>query len=209
MEQARSKSHDQFFGQFLADVARTESVVDRPKKAIPMHSLVAVCSVLSHAGEALNLIKRTAFYGAEFNAAAFAFELHQVVDHAIAGASAADDQTIQLGLDMRMLHGLMGMLTETAGEMPVHLACVATKQPVDTVNLTEERGDYHFYEAIVDMVQGSDPSEPYFAVARKLEKRFPTGTFDAHHALNRDIAAEQTALITQVDPAVLRREQGE
>lgn len=215
MEQARSKSHDQFFAQFSADVARTESVVSRPRVPIPMTSFVGLVLALISICETLNLIKRAAFYGAEIPLKTWQRRLTDAMQHISTASAWEEDLTTRSDLNMRLVHGLLGKITEVGGELGERLLSTIQDptQVPDVMNIIEELGDDHYYGALVCMALDIDPSEPYFAVIRKLEKRYPE-KFAADRAVNRDLGAEAAALlnhganIKQVDPSATLDPQG-
>jgi NTP pyrophosphatase (non-canonical NTP hydrolase) len=111
---------------------------------------------------------------------------------------------LQDPLNVRLLHGILGMVTE-AGELADQLKRVLFYgKPVDVINILEEVGDHDWYKNIVvDVVfllsreSGQTPEEIYAMIRRKniekLLKRFPE-KFDGFQAINRNTYEERMIL---------------
>jgi hypothetical protein len=65
---------------------------------------------------------------------------------------------------------------------------------VDVANLVEELGDFRFYYQLALNSIGSNDQHVVDVNVKKLEKRYPEGTFSQDRAVNRDTAAERTIL---------------
>lgn len=98
---------------------------------------------------------------------------------------------------IRLLHGILGMVTEIgefADQVKRHLFYGT---PIDWVNLNEELGDQMWYIALLsdvcDKTMGTDLTDTCKANIEKLRKRFPE-KFKNFDAMNRDLAAERKVL---------------
>lgn len=93
----------------------------------------------------------------------------------------------------RLLHALLGMVTEIGEIADVLKRRVVYGTALDEVNLVEEHGDESWYMAIFLDALGSSWDESWTRNIAKLKARFPK-KFEAAQALNRDLAAERRAL---------------
>lgn len=93
----------------------------------------------------------------------------------------------------RLLHALLGMVTEIGEIADVLKQRLVYGKPMDEVNLVEEHGDESWYMAIFLDALGSDWDTSWTRNIAKLRERFPK-KFEAAQALNRDLAAERRAL---------------
>lgn len=93
----------------------------------------------------------------------------------------------------RLLHGAIGLCTE-AGELQDAIKRhVYYGKPLNRVNLLEELGDVLWYVALVGNFLGVSLEIVAERNIEKLRSRYPE-KFDEHHAINRDLAAEQKIL---------------
>lgn len=94
---------------------------------------------------------------------------------------------------VRLLHAVMGIVTE-AGEMMDELKRhIIYGKPIDEINLQEEVGDSFWYHALalrtlMKTIEGTMDQN-----IAKLAKRYPE-KFTEHAALNRDLYVERAAL---------------
>ena len=99
--------------------------------------------------------------------------------------------------NLRLLHGILGMVTEIgefADQIKRHIFYGA---PIDWTNLNEEIGDQMWYIAllsdIIDIESGSDLATACQKNIAKLQKRFPE-KFRNFDAVNRNLDAEREVL---------------
>lgn len=206
------------FNEFIDLALRTES---RPEKlgvnaglfATALHGVVQLT-------DALDLIKKTAFYGKELNveavrkllgdaASIIGFVAAEADNLAVAEADivsirrveqteggAETESHISLASDsfpVRPTHSILGVLTESGELVRALLDSVLSGKPLDAVNIGEEFGDIDWYKAIgFDALGLSEPATRE-AVIAKLRKRYPE-KFDAVAAENRNLEAERAAL---------------
>lgn len=95
-----------------------------------------------------------------------------------------------------MALGITGEAGEVADIIKKHYAY---GKPLDKLHLIEEVGDIMFYlNGLLDLL-GSSWDEVLEVNIKKLEARYPDLKFNADHAINRDVEAEQKA-IAKPDP---------
>ena len=96
-------------------------------------------------------------------------------------------------VDMRIVHGIIGIATE-AGEMLDALKRhLYYGQPLDIVNLKEELGDSSWYHSLMLNAIGSSWEEIWKMNIDKLRKRYPE-KFTEIAAKERDLAKERQSL---------------
>ena len=131
-------------------------------------------------GESLDELKKTLAYGKENP------KLTPMWDH--------DESTIQLNhLHANVVHGIVGVATETSELVEALLEAMKTGKPIDEVNLKEEVGDCFWYLALIAKACGFSFEEAMQTNADKLRARFPD-KFTQDRALRRDINAERKIL---------------
>lgn len=95
--------------------------------------------------------------------------------------------------NVRLLHGVMGIVTE-AGELMDQLkGHIFYDKMLDAVNVQEELGDLEWYMAIVRSVLGVSQGHIQQRNVEKLRRRYPE-TYSHVSALNRDLESEREAL---------------
>lgn len=95
-------------------------------------------------------------------------------------------------VDIRILHGIMGLVTESGELMDAVKKSIFYEKELDRVNLVEELGDIMWYMAI--LIDALDTSFEEVATKNitKLQARYPE-KFSAALANNRDLDAERKA----------------
>jgi len=91
---------------------------------------------------------------------------------------------------MELLHGVMGLVTESGELMDVVKKNLIYNKDVDLVNVREELGDIMWYWALVCRLYGWSPEEVMRINIDKLKHRYPE-KFSETRALNRDIIGER------------------
>lgn len=99
---------------------------------------------------------------------------------------------------LRLLHGAMGLATESGeflDEVKKHLFY---SKPLDVVNLKEEMGDLFWYLAIIaDMMGEANFTNLLQTNIEKLRARYPE-KFTEEKALTRDLSTEREVLETNI-----------
>ena len=93
----------------------------------------------------------------------------------------------------RLLHGMIGVVTEIGEALDVLKKHLIYGKPIDWVNLMEEAGDKQWYIALIASAVGFDPEEILGKNIEKLKARFGD-KFSAEAALNRDLDKERAVL---------------
>lgn len=98
-------------------------------------------------------------------------------------------------VNTRILHGIIGMMTESS-ELAEVLRAGISGHPIDMVNMLEEVGDSSWYGlGQLCKVAGVNPEVVLSNNLEKLQKkRFKNKTFNATEAINRDTKAEREIL---------------
>lgn len=94
---------------------------------------------------------------------------------------------------LRILHAVMGMVTEAGELMDAVKKYAIYGKPIDLVNLKEECGDTFWYQALLARAAGFTFEEAQTTNIEKLRARYPN-KFTEHDALNRDLGAERKIL---------------
>ena len=93
----------------------------------------------------------------------------------------------------RLLHGMIGLCTETGELQDAIKKNLIYGKHLDVTNIVEEVGDVTWYLAIILSACGSSFEEAFAKNIAKLKARFPD-KFTEELALNRDLDAERAAL---------------
>lgn len=100
--------------------------------------------------------------------------------------------TDEITMNPRVLHGLLGFVTE-AGELASVLHKGVSGEQVDAVNIQEEVSDAAWYVAIINDELNLDFYAGLTNVVNKLIVRYPD-KFDSYFADNRNLDAERVQL---------------
>lgn len=93
----------------------------------------------------------------------------------------------------RLMHGAIGIATESGELLDAVKKSVFYGKPLDAVNVKEELGDLMWYVAIICDQFGFSLEEIKQINIDKLRKRYPQ-KFTESSALNRDLDAERKVL---------------
>jgi hypothetical protein len=102
-------------------------------------------------------------------------------------ARMSDPQTI------RLMHGAMGLCTESAELLDMLKKHIFYGKPLDFVNAAEEVGDNQWYAGLIIDVLKTTMDEILSCNINKLALRYPE-KFTDHHAINRNVDAERELL---------------
>ena len=95
---------------------------------------------------------------------------------------------------LNLAHMAMGIAGEGGEIVDIVKKNFAYGKPLDTEHIVEEIGDLLFYvNGLLFMIDTSWDEVMRVNVA-KLEARYPDAKFNADHAINRDVDAEQAAM---------------
>lgn len=190
------------FKDFTARALATESKPDTV--IIDQTNFQAVTGAIIAAGNLLDLIKKDAYYGLpktqlKLNQRADKLDkyrgmLEMSTRHAVSGYYQAPDLTVVGNVNPRVMHGIIGTVTESVEMLEALNTAMRNGTDIDGVNLLEEVGDLAWYVAIVIDALGGDWNKILEANLAKLAKRYAGNTFDAQATINRDVDAERTLL---------------
>ena len=95
--------------------------------------------------------------------------------------------------DADLLHGAIGVATESGELLDAIKKHIFYGKPLDLVNLREEIGDVMWYLAILCRATGTNMSDVASVNIEKLRLRYPD-KFDVKRALNRNLKSEREIL---------------
>jgi NTP pyrophosphatase (non-canonical NTP hydrolase) len=165
-----------------------------PAVVLDQADLESVLAALKEVGGMLDSVKKRAFYNRPINAAewsarakSLSFYGSLLLDHA------PDTDRVEVtGVDPRVLHGVVGIVTE-AVELAEALLLAIEGSELDRTNVIEELGDIDWYRAILLDAIGASEEEVRTRLLAKLATRYPEKYTD-EAANTRDLAAERKAL---------------
>lgn len=146
-------------------------------------------------GVSADALKRTIFYGKEFEY----FLAQSSLLNRLNGLPAVrfDAKFVQAEEEGRIkqptMHGIFGVVTESAELIEALAAAVIDEEPLDRTNVIEEAGDLLWYIALILRSVDSSIDEAMDRNIAKLEKRYKE-KFTTEQALNRDLATERKIL---------------
>lgn len=96
-------------------------------------------------------------------------------------------------INMRLLHGAMGLVTEAGEFLDTLKKNIYYKRPIDRINLAEEIGDIFWYLALLCDELGVSFEDVMDTNIKKLKTRYPE-KFDSEKAISRDLKKERSVL---------------
>lgn len=194
--------------EYALAAKQTESVVESIQLNPLMFNTFATLAIKSI--EILDAIKKNAFYGKPIDTKA-------TIENVKAIQQLVNDQFVAIlndvsrngvktrpipGLDTRVTHSLLGVVTES-GELLETLQAYVNSGSLDGVNLGEEFGDVDWYKAIGLDALGLTQEQVWDTNIEKLHrKRYKSGKFTADEAINRDVVVERQALEESLQPTL-------
>jgi NTP pyrophosphatase (non-canonical NTP hydrolase) len=137
---------------------------------------------------ALDKVKKSLFYGRDNNL----ISEGEVDVSSLPENFGGNDNAIVRSIAIDIIHAILGVATE-AGELLEALREAYNGNGFDWVNIKEELGDIHWYEAILANHGDFTFEETMQLIIAKLRKRFPE-KFTAFDANNRNLDAERAIL---------------
>jgi hypothetical protein len=180
--------------QYKKDAIRTESQIDEIKVNGKM--LINVLALYISAGQMLDQVKKHIFYGKDYNSDEFNHAYLTIRDAVedIAGAPLSGDlYEDTFDIDPRVFHAIVGIATESTELCEALYDTLLGKKEMDIVNLLEENGDIHWYQAIMMDALGGDWENIFNTNIEKLRARYPE-KFTSDNAINRDLDTEREIL---------------
>ena len=162
-------------------------------------------SVVAKGNELLDMIKKNAFYGKQFNRQKWQNVVSEL-NAAIATGAEASRKALNhpvpataLEFDVRAAHAIIGINTE-AGELVENMMEVVFEgKEFDAVNFSEEIGDLMWYTAVGLDATGQDFDQCLVTNQAKLEARYNKGKFTSEDAITRDLETEREILADGVN----------
>lgn len=99
-------------------------------------------------------------------------------------------------INMRILHGILGLTTESAELADQYKKHIFYGKPLDLVNVKEELGDACWYMSILLDEVGTTWEEIWEMNKAKLEARYAK-QFTSEEAIERNTLAERYAMVKQ------------
>lgn len=181
------------FNKFIPLALRTESVPSELRTNLRAF-LAAIAAAIASA-EILDAFKKQMFYGKRAKLTEKLAHYNAVLAEANAILSegvSEDSLTDTVDMDIRVLHGLLGFVTE-AGELAAVLRKGVSGEVIDSVNIQEEVSDSAWYVAILYDALKLDYYTGLTNVINKLIIRYPN-QFDSYFAEHRNLEAERKQL---------------
>lgn len=180
------------FDKFIPLALRTES--NTGPLRTNLRAFVAAISAAIASAEILDGFKKQMFYGKTEKLLTKTAHYVSILEEATAILSEGVnlDHQEEIVLNPRVLHGLLGFVTE-AGELAAVLKKGTQGEAVDAVNIQEEVSDAAWYVAIINDELNLDFYQGLTNVVNKLIVRYPE-KFDSYFADNRNLEAERVQL---------------
>lgn len=118
------------------------------------------------------------------------------VEHVVATESPVTGEMVARISDpttIRLLHGAMGLCTESAELLDMLKKHIFYGKPLDLVNAKEEVGDNQWYAGLIIDILRTTMDEVLTVNINKLKARYPE-KFTQFHAENRDLDKERSIL---------------
>lgn len=190
------------FEKFIPLALRTES--QPPALRTNARAFVAAISAAIATAEILDGFKKQLFYGKSEKLTAKLAHFNGILQDAtiiLSEGVTADSLTDSISMNPRVLHGLLGFVTE-AGELAAVLNKGVAGETIDAVNIQEEVSDAAWYVAIINDELKLDYYTGLTNVVNKLIVRYPD-KFSSYFADNRDLDAERKQLEQNVNGVVM------
>lgn len=107
-------------------------------------------------------------------------------DHAMQGARAASN--------IRLMHGAIGLTTESGELLDQTKKHLFYGKPLDKVNIIEECGDVLWYLCLILDSQGSNLEQAMNTLIPKLEARYAKKRFSPQEAVTRNLETERAIM---------------
>lgn len=178
--------------QFVVDAIKTESKIEQVTTNKEL--LIQTISILVHAGNILDQIKKNVFYAKPFaidDLVSHTQSLNESVNllNKISTNDIVDNKS-DLGVNPRIFHSIVGISTEATELLE---ALDINGQKMDSINIAEEFGDIDWYKAIGVDELAIDWVTILTTVIQKLKTRYPDA-FTSEDAINRDLEKEREVL---------------
>lgn len=181
--------------QFIQDAIRTESLIDKVQVS-DTHTMYSILRAFIASATLLDMMKKNIYYGKEISQEKWTDALNALLENSNSlksGFYPGLAKSSTLHVDPRILHGVVGIATESAELVEATLNHLVLLEKLDSVNIQEEIGDVFWYIAILIDSVGGDWDNIQETVIAKLKKRYPD-KFTSENAIDRDLDAERKLL---------------
>lgn len=178
--------------QYRECASKTESIPS--DISIDINNLTAILQIIEIASNMLDKYKKQMFYKREMSENIINNGLNEI--NRIVWNHQADTESLTISDQkvIRMLHSMVGTITETGGEIAPLITQLIQTGDTDIVNLKEEYGDVVWYiDRGLDAV-GQTIDQCLDVNIEKLSARYPNGFFENIRANVRDLEVERTIL---------------
>lgn len=177
---------------YLVQAAQTAPKVVAGRRLVPEVDLLRALEETIATGNNLDILKKSLFYGKDLP--------YTTDDSQVKCIDFAAKLGTHLGelAQVEVLHGIIGIITESSELAEALVNAVHSGAPLDMVNLSEECGDVLWYMACILRHTNKSFHDLQVQNIAKLRKRYPNG-FLAYDALNRDLGAERSVLEADED----------
>lgn len=187
------------FEEFTKNALRTESVVDNAD--VNMNEFQTLIDMFITVGTLLDYTKKGIFYNnySKFDMDYIALverlneQMSELIEHGKKGRVNIKQNE---SLNFRLVHGLLGIMTESS-EIAEHLLKHLRTGEIDSVGIIEEISDIEWYKAILSDEFDLNYDSGRKAIIRKLEMRYPD-KFNVDLAAARKLDEERTILEKEI-----------
>lgn len=204
--------------EFQKLAVRTESIVENPKLTVrDYHIFEEALNAYINIVEVLDIYKKHIFYDRDVNfinvcefsriAKESLYKVHlssleeQRAITTLKLGESLDIRTESLPADSRVLHAILGTITEH-GELGIAMQKALDTGEFDLVNVCEELGDSDWYKALFYETTGISWENVQAMIIKKLEIRYPEKVFDGKSANERDLKTERALLEELIQEAI-------
>ncbi|MCB1711444.1 MAG: hypothetical protein KDH96_02845 [Candidatus Riesia sp.] len=185
------------FESYRKCAAKTESVPD--SISVPNNLLSPLLLSIAQLTDIVDSIKKNMFYKKQLMTSEEITNVLLNVSSLLSDLSkqtniANGNKIINDTTSIKLLHSMVGVITETAGELPPLITSLLKKQDLDVINLNEEYGDVMWYIDRGLDAMNCTVGQSLDINIDKLSKRYPQGHFDSERANKRDLLSEREVL---------------
>ncbi len=137
--------------------------------------------------DSLDLLKKHVYYGKTLN------NKDEAIKDSYPGALSSE-QRQRLADNIRIVHGIIGIITECGELVDQLMEHVVDAKPLDRVNILEECCDVDWYKNLTLDSAGYTAADVPDTLIPKLEVRYSKKQFCAEQAIERNLNAERASL---------------
>lgn len=182
------------FDEFINAATRTESVVDQSTK-VDLVTLTSLLQAQSALGYLIDSFKKNIYYNKPISSTIWEANLGVLNSIELPSYEnlPAVSQYQSIDIDFRLLHSIIGLITEGAELGEAVVSSFTQGNNLDTVNVREEIFDVLWYVLIGHSALDKHLEGTLDMGFEKLRARFPD-KFSSDNAINRNLDIERTIL---------------